>query len=63
MKNKSLIEDIILTFMITLLTAILVTFLWNLIIERSGYIIDWGISFVMAIILGIALPLAGTKDK
>jgi hypothetical protein len=62
MKTK-LITQILITFAITLVTAGIVTLLWNLLIEKSGALIDWKTSFVMAIIIGIAVPLARTKEK
>jgi len=62
MKIK-LITQILITFAITLVTAGIVTLLWNLLIEKAGSIIDWKTSFIMAIIIGIAVPIARIKDK
>jgi len=58
-----LIANILLTFAITLVTSGIVTLLWNLIIEKAGAVIDWKTSFVMAIIIGIVIPLSRTKEK
>lgn len=58
-----LITNILLTFAITLVTGGIVTLLWNLIIEKAGAVIDWKTSFVMAIIIGIVIPLSRTKEK
>ena len=63
MKATKLIMQIFLTFLITFVTAGIVTLLWNMVIEKSGAIIDWKTSFIMAIIIGIAVPLARIKDK
>ena len=62
MKSTKLLTQILLTFVITLVTAGVVTLVWNLVIERSGAIIDWKTSLIMAIIIGIAVPLS-KKDK
>ncbi len=63
MKTKKLITQILLTFAITLVTAGIVTLLWNLVIDKAGIVIDWKTSFVLAIIIGIVIPLSRTKDK
>jgi len=63
MKTKKLITQILLTFAITLVTSGIVTLLWNLIVEKAGAVIDWKTSFVMAIIIGIVIPLSRTKEK
>jgi len=63
MKAINMIIQIVMTFLITLVTAGIVTLLWNLIIEKAGAIIDWKTSFIMAIIIGIAVPIARIKDK
>lgn len=62
MKIK-LITQILITFAITLVTAGIVTLLWNLLIEKAGAVIDWKTSFIMAIIIGIAIPLAKVREK
>jgi hypothetical protein len=63
MKISKIIIQILLTFAITLITAGIVTLLWSLFIEKAGAVIDWKISFVLAIVIGIALPVSRTKDK
>jgi hypothetical protein len=62
MKKQGLIIQILLTFVITLVTAIIVTLLWNLIIDKTGAIVDWKTSFLLAIIIGIALPVVKAKN-
>jgi hypothetical protein len=62
MKTKSIFTSMLLTFFITLVVTIVVTLLWNLIIDKSGAKIDWKTSFMMAIIIGIVLPLSRLKS-
>ena len=62
MKKQGLIIQILLTFVITLVTAIIVTLLWNLLIDKTGAIVDWKTSFLLAIIIGIALPVVKAKN-
>lgn len=51
-------------FATTLLVSVVVTFVWNL-ATRAEPSVDWETSFVMAVVLGVALPLVharrGTK--
>lgn len=61
MKTKSLLNSMLITFAITLVVAIVVTLLWNLLIDKSGANIDWKTSVIMAIIMGIVLPLSRVK--
>ncbi|MGE0088255.1 MAG: hypothetical protein AB7S50_02120 [Bacteroidales bacterium] len=63
MKTRKLITEILLTFAITLVTSGIVTLLWNIIIEKVGTEIDWKTSFIMAIIIGIVIPLSRTKEN
>jgi hypothetical protein len=62
MKPQNLIIQILVTFIITLVTAIVVTLFWNLLIEKTGAIVDWKISFLFAIIFGITIPLVKAKN-
>ncbi len=62
MKSQNLIIQILLTFAITLITAVIVTLLWNFLIEKAGALIDWKTSFIMAIIIGITLPITRRKN-
>jgi hypothetical protein len=61
MKTKGTVLDMIITFITTLVIAILVTLFWNMFIEKKGAIVDWRISFTMAIILGIVIPFSKSK--
>ena len=57
MKIKNLLIGFVTTFALTLVIAIIVTYLWNLIAHGQNTV-DWETSFRFAIILGIALPVA-----
>ena len=61
MKTQNLLIQMLITFVITLVTAIVVTLLWNLLIEKTGAIVDWKTSFLFAIIFGITIPLVKAK--
>ncbi|MBS4056142.1 MAG: hypothetical protein KGZ82_02355 [Bacteroidales bacterium] len=61
MNFKSLTIQIILTFLISLIVASVVTLLWNTFIARKVYEVDWQTAFVMAIVLGIVVPLTRRK--
>lgn len=63
MKIKRILLNVILTFAITLIISALVTLLWNLLIEKTGAVVDWETSFRLAIIIGIVLPIAGRREK
>jgi len=45
------------TFAVALVVAAIVTYLWNVIVHGQSAV-DWEASFRLAIILGIALPVA-----
>jgi len=47
-------------FATTLLVSVVVTFVWNL-ATRAEAVADWETSFVMAVVLGIALPLTHAR--
>jgi hypothetical protein len=51
----------LITFALTLVVTIVVTLLWNLIIDKSGANVDWKTSFMLAIIIGIVIPLSRLK--
>jgi hypothetical protein len=58
MKLKSIFMDVIMTFFITLAVSVVITILWNLVIEERGAVVDWKTSFPLAIIMGIVLPVS-----
>jgi len=52
-------------FAVVLVVSVIVTYLWNLVAHGSGAI-DWEISLVFALSIGIALPVSlalRTKEK
>ena len=55
MNIKSLLIDFVSTFLLVLVVASIVTYLWNFIFHATGAV-DWETSFRLAIILGIILP-------
>ena len=57
MKIKNLLIGFVTIFAVTLLVAAIVTYLWNM-IRHGQSAVDWETSFRLAIILGIALPVA-----
>lgn len=61
MKTKSIFLRVIITFFLALVTSSVFTLLWNLIIEKTGAIIDWKTSFMLAIIIGIVVPVSQRK--
>jgi len=52
MNIKILVVEFVTVFAVTLVTAAIVTFLWNIIMHAEG-IIDWETSFLFAILFGI----------
>jgi len=63
MKTKEIVFSVMLTFVIAFITSVFVTLLWNLVIEKNGAIIDWKTSFILAIILGLVIPIVRSQDK
>ena len=49
-------------FVSTLIAAVVVMFLYSLIVHGAGEI-DWGTAFVLAILSGIVFPMVGSSDK
>ena len=62
MKIKSLLIDFIGSFLLVLVVASTVTYLWNLIFHAAGSV-DWETSFRLAIILGILLPWVKARGR
>ncbi|MBN2244951.1 MAG: hypothetical protein JW755_03810 [Candidatus Aminicenantes bacterium] len=62
MHRQGWIMEFLVIFFITLVVAVIVTLLWNL-IAHGNAIIDWASSFRFAIIFGIVLPLANRVGK
>ena len=62
MQSRGWFVDFVIRFIVIFVTTIVVTLLWNL-IEYGNSNIDWGFSFCLGIILGIALPIIRRKEK
>jgi len=62
MQSRGLFTDVAVTFVVTLVAAIIVTLLWNLIAHGEAAI-DWPNAFRLAIILAIALPVVNRAGK
>jgi len=60
MSGKKWAVEIGFAFATTLLVSAVVTFVWNL-ATRAETAVDWETSFVMAIVLGVALPLTHAR--
>ena len=61
MNGKKLIKEFVTVFTVTLVTTALVTFLWNIIGHGTGAI-DWETSFRFAVIFGIILTWAKSRE-
>jgi len=62
MNIRQLLTDVALTFVVTLVTAVVVTFLWNY-FRHGVSMVDWETAFLFAIIFAIALPLTRALEK
>ena len=58
MKIKSILLHVMITFFLALATSSVFTLLWNLIIEKKGAFVDWKTCFMLAVIVGIVVPVA-----
>jgi len=61
MNIKKLVVEFITVFVVTLVTTAVVTFLWNIIGHGIGTL-DWETSFRFAIIFGIILTWAKSRE-
>ena len=48
---------------LTFITAVIVTLLWNLLIDKIGPVVDWRTAIILSIIIGVVVPIARKKDK
>ena len=62
MNIKKLVVEFVTVFVVTLVTASFVTFLWNL-IGHDESAVDWETSFRFAIIFGIILTWVKSRDS
>ena len=56
MKIKRFLIHFVIVFAVTFVVNAIVVYLWNLIMHGQGAF-DWGLSFTLAVIVGIVLPL------
>jgi dolichyl-phosphate-mannose--protein O-mannosyl transferase len=61
MKTENRIIQALLIFSITLIVGVIVSLLWNILIDKSGAIIDWKTSFMFAIMFAVIFPVARQK--
>lgn len=61
MNIKKLVVEFVTVFAVTLVTTAIVTFLWN-IIGHGSSVVDWETSFRFALIFGIILTCAKSRE-
>ena len=61
MNIKKLVVEFVTVFAVTLVTTAIVTFLWN-IIGHGSSVVDWETSFRFALIFGIILTWAKSRE-
>jgi hypothetical protein len=62
MDIKRMLLDFVSSFLLVLVVASVVTYLWNLIFEGAGAV-EWETSFRLAIIFGIVLPWIKARER
>jgi len=62
MTLKNYLFDCALFFVVVLMVAAVVTYLWELIFHGSGQV-DWATAFRLAIILGVVLPWVKARTR
>lgn len=55
MKARKLFIGVATIFAVSFVVCVIVTYLWNLIVHGQSTV-DWGLSFRLAIVLGVVLP-------
>ena len=60
MNIKRVLVDCLTVFAVTLIVAVIVTFLWNIVVHGTSTI-DWETSIRFAILFGIILPWIETR--
>jgi len=63
MKIKDFALRFLITFVVGLITTILVTLFWNYFIKGNGPVVDWETSFRMAFLFAIVIPLTQFRKK
>lgn len=62
MNTKKILIDVATTFALAYVCTAIVTYLYSLIVHGVG-IIDWEISFIMAVILGWMVPWMRAREN
>lgn len=62
MEIKKLIIGFITIFAITLVVSLVVTFFWSLTVHGISKF-DWETSFLLALIIGISIPIIESRKK
>jgi len=62
MNFKNIIIDFVLHFIMVLVAAIIVSFLYSLIVHGAG-VIDWETSFRLAIIFGVVFSWINARER
>ena len=62
MNIKRLLIDFVSSFLLVLVVASIVTYLWNLIFHAAGAV-NWETSFRLAIIFGFVLPWIKARER
>jgi hypothetical protein len=62
MNFRSWLIDFVRSFLLVLVVASVITYLWNLVFHASGAV-DWETSFQLAIILGIVLSSEMGRER
>lgn len=60
MNTKSYLIDMAITAVIAFLAAMVVTYLYNLLVHGTGQV-NWETTFDLAIVMGIVLPLVAQR--
>ncbi len=61
--KKQIIYTALISFSVSFTASAIVTLLWNLIIDKTGAVVDWRTAFQFAIVMGIVLPIVKNKTR
>jgi len=62
MNLKNIMRGFIVYFVLVLVVSAIVSYLYSLVVHGQG-VIDWGSSFRLAFIFGVALPIVGEFER
>ncbi|MDP4208134.1 MAG: hypothetical protein Q8928_04885 [Bacteroidota bacterium] len=63
MKITKFILNLLIVFAVTLVSACLVTLLWNLYIDNTGAVVDWKVAFTLALTMSLIISLERMRKK